>query len=266
MSAVSFAFFSVDPFQGSAEPGRDTAFLVLLAFLISFLFIRTSARMIRAQVSWWPGNVETSSGLHIHHLVWGICLMTAAGFLAFAFETPVSPWYQVAAIAFGFGAGLTFDEFALWVNLRDVYWSKQGRISLDAVVLVTAFMLLVVIGTKPFGIEGNESPVTTVTVVALDLILIVITFMKGRIGLGALAVFIPGLALWGTCRLGKPHSPWGRRRYKGKKLERAGRRFPPDSRGHRMRDGFLNAIGGRPDPPASPDVSQSAGASPDTNV
>ena len=140
MSAVPFAFFSVDPFQGSAEPGRDTAFLVLLAFLLSFLFIRTSARMIRAQVSWWPGNVETSSGLHIHHLVWGICLMTTAGFIGFAFETPVTPWYQIAAIAFGFGAGLTFDEFALWVNLRDVYWSSQGRISLDAVVLVTAWL------------------------------------------------------------------------------------------------------------------------------
>ena len=73
-----------------------------------------------------------------------------------------------------------------------------------------------------------------------------------------LAIFLPGLALWGACRLGKPHSPWGRRRYSGKKLERAEKRFPPDSLGHRMRDGFLNAIGGRPDPPAEAAVSQSA--------
>jgi len=246
MSAVPSAFLSVDPFSGSEEPGRDAAFLVLLSFVVSFLFIRTSARMIRAQVSWWPGNVETSSGLHIHHLVWGICLMTGAGFLAFAFDTPASPWYQIAAIAFGIGTGLTFDEFALWLNLEDVYWSNQGRVSLDAVVLVTAFMLLVVLGTKPFGIEGNESLESTVAVVALDLVLIVITFLKGRIGLGALAIFIPGLGLWGALRLGKPHSPWGRRRYSGKKLERAEARFPPDSLGHRMRDGFLNAIGGRP--------------------
>lgn len=264
--AVPSAFFSVDPFGASSEPGRDAAFLVLLAFLISFLFIRTSARMIRAQVSWWPGNVETSSGLHIHHLVWGICLMTIAGFLAFAFDTPAAPWYQIAAILFGIGAGLTFDEFALWVNLRDVYWSNQGRVSLDAVVLVTAFMLLVVLGTKPFGVEGNESPGATVAIVAIDLVLIVITFLKGRIGLGAIAIFIPGLAVWGSLRLGKPHSPWGRRRYKGKKLERAERRFPPDSLGHRIRDGFLNAIGGRPDPPSAAAVSQSAEASPSADV
>ena len=134
-------------------------------------------------------------------------------------------------------------------STTSIMW-KQGRVSLDAVVLVTAFMMLIVIGTKPFGIEGNESPVTTVTAVAGDLVLIVITFLKGRIGLGALAVFVPGLALWGALRLGKPHSPWGRRRYSGKKLARAQKRFPPDSLGHRMRDGFLNAIGGRPDPPA----------------
>ena len=256
MSGVSSAFLSVDPFSGSAEPGRDTAFLVLLAFLMSFLFIRTSARMIRAQVSWWPGNVETSSGLHIHHLVWGICLMTAAGFLAFAFETPAAPWYQIAAIAFGFGAGLTFDEFALWVNLRDVYWSNQGRVSLDAVVLVTAFMLLVVLGTKPFGIEDGESPGVAVAGVAIVLTLCVITFMKGRIALGALSVFIPVFGLWGALRLGKPASPWGRRRYTGAKLVRAHERFPPDSRGHRMRDAFFNAIGGRPSEPGPPADSQ----------
>jgi hypothetical protein len=117
VTAATLAFFSVDPFTGSSEPGRDAAFLVLLAFLVSFLFIRTSARMIRAQVSWWPGNVETSSGLHLHHLVWGISLMTIAGFLAFALAPPSDPWYQIAAIAFGIGAALTFDEFALWVHL-----------------------------------------------------------------------------------------------------------------------------------------------------
>ncbi len=253
MFAASLAFFSVDPFTGSSEPGRDAAFLVLLAFLVSFLFIRTSARMIRAQVSWWPGNVETSSGLHLHHLVWGISLMTIAGFLGFALAPPSDPWYQIAAIAFGFGAGLTFDEFALWVHLEDVYWSREGRVSLDAVVMVSAFMLLVVLGTKPFGLDSGESPGIVVAWVAIVLTLCVITFMKGRIALGALSVFIPIFGVWGATRLGKPGSPWARRRYTGAKLERAHERFPPDSRGHRMRDGFFNAIGGRPsepDPPA----------------
>lgn len=135
----SNALLSLDPYGDSSQPGRGAAFLVLLAFIVSFLFIRTSARMNRAEVSWWPGSVETSSGLHLHHLVWGICAMLAAGFTAFSLSAPVSPWFQVAAIGFGIGAGLTFDEFALWVNLKDVYWAKEGRESLDAVVVVTAF-------------------------------------------------------------------------------------------------------------------------------
>ncbi len=249
MPDPALAFIAVDPFGESSEPGSGAAFLVLLAFMISFLFIRTSARMIRAQVSWWPGNVETSSGLHLHHLVWGISLMLLSGFVAFALETPADPWYQLTALGFGFGAGLTFDEFALWVNLEDVYWAQQGRVSLDAVVLVTVFMGLVVIGTEPFGLEGGEAPVLAALTVAQAFVLSIISFMKGRIGLGTLAIFIPFLGLWGALRLGKPTSPWGRRRYTGKKLARAEARFPPDSLGHRMRDGFLNAIGGRPSLP-----------------
>lgn len=54
------------------EPGQRAGFVVLGAFLASFLFIRTSARLIRSpKVSWWPGSVKTKGGLHIHHLVWG---------------------------------------------------------------------------------------------------------------------------------------------------------------------------------------------------
>ena len=248
------AFFSVDPFtSASSEPGRDAAFLVLLSFLLSFLFIRTSARMIRAQVSWWPGNVETESGLHLHHLVWGISLMLVGGFLGFALAPPSDPWYQIAAVAFGIGGGLTFDEFALWVHLQDVYWSEQGRVSLDAVVMVVAFMLLVVLGTKPFGLAGNESAGFVIAWIVIVLAVCVITFMKGRIALGALSVFIPIFGVWGASRIGKPTSPWARRRYDEAKLAKAHERFPPDSRAHRMRDGFFNAIGGRPsepDPPA----------------
>ena len=61
---------------GSArEPGRECGFLVLLAFLASFSFIRTSARLMRSpRVPWWPGSVE-AGGVHIHHLVWGISLL-----------------------------------------------------------------------------------------------------------------------------------------------------------------------------------------------
>jgi integral membrane sensor domain MASE1 len=67
--------FTVDPFGEHLRQGSGTAFLVLVAFLVSFLAIRTSARLTRS-VSWWPGGVQ-ADGVHLHHLVWGICLILA---------------------------------------------------------------------------------------------------------------------------------------------------------------------------------------------
>ncbi|MGZ4325173.1 MAG: hypothetical protein ACXVH1_31035 [Solirubrobacteraceae bacterium] len=228
----------------SDHPGRSAAFLVLLGFVVSFLFIRTSARMIRAEVSWWPGDVETASGLHIHHLVWGIGLMTVGGFLGFALE-PGGPWYQLAGLGFGVGLGLTADEFALWVRLEDVYWSEEGRASLDAVILASAFMALVVMGLKPFGLSRPLPIAVTALVVVQALVLSVISFLKGRIALGVMAVFVPGFGLWATCRLAKPNSPWARRFYDAEKTRRAEARFPPDRPGARFRAHFFDVIGGR---------------------
>jgi len=117
------------------DSGRRAGFVLLAAFLVSFLFIRTSARLMRSpKVSWWPGSVKTSSGLHLHHLVWGIVLLLLGGFLGFATGRG-SPRTEIFAALFGIGAGLTLDEFALWVHLRDVYWSEEGRSSLDAVIV-----------------------------------------------------------------------------------------------------------------------------------
>jgi hypothetical protein len=73
----------------------------------------------------------------------------------------------------------------------------------------------------------------------------VISFLKERIALGVLAVFIPGLGLWAACRLAKPNSPWARRLYREEKKERAASRFPPNRAGARFRARFFDAIGGR---------------------
>ncbi len=139
------AIVSVDPFGDRLRPGSGAGFVVLIAFLVSFLAIRTSARLTRS-VSWWPGGVQTG-GVHIHHLVWGICLMMLSGFLAFAAPLQ-APWWHLVAVTFGVGAGFTMDEFALWVRLEDVYWSQEGRASFDAVVVAGAFAALVVLGTS----------------------------------------------------------------------------------------------------------------------
>jgi hypothetical protein len=128
------------------DTGKQPELFLLLAFLCSFGFIRTSAHMIRAQVSWWPGNVDMG-GTHVHHLVWGILLMLIVGYSAIAFA-PGSPLREVFAILFGVGAGLTLDEFALWLHLKDVYWSHQGRASIDAVIVAAACGALVVLGLR----------------------------------------------------------------------------------------------------------------------
>jgi hypothetical protein len=223
---------SVDPFPDTAAPGRGTAFLVLTAFLVTFLFIRTSARLIRnPKVTWWPGNVE-SGDLHIHHLVWGICLVLIAGFLGFAADLH-SPWWHISAIAFGVGAGLTIDEFALWLYLRDVYWSEEGRLSVDAAIIATVFALLVMVGTSPFGLDEPASVLGTVILVAQAVALSVIAFLKGRFVMGVVSLFVPLWGLIAFVRLAKPESPWARRRYRGPRagrLIRARARFRQDRR------------------------------------
>jgi hypothetical protein len=236
---------SVDPFGHRPRPGTGAAFLVLVAFLISFLAIRTSARLTRS-VSWWPGGVK-SGGVHIHHLVWGICLMMVAGFLAFA--TPlVAPWWHIVAITFGIGVGFTLDEFALWVRLEDVYWSEEGRASLDAVVVATAFAALVVLGTNPFGLDDPVSISGTAVAVTLILGLAVICFLKGRVLLGVVGLFVPVVALVGALRLAHPSSAWAHRRYSGPRLDDARARFDPSRRAGRWQRRVADLVAGAPAP------------------
>src|SRR5436189_2076450 len=153
------------------NPPERTGFVLLASFLVSFLFIRTSARLIRSpRVPWWPGSVKTGSGLHLHHLVWGIVLLLTTGFLGFAIGAG-SPWHEILAAGFGVGAGITLDEFALWVYLRDVYWTEEGRASLDAVVSATALGGLMVLGIAPFDLPNNSSSVATIALAVMAVLL-----------------------------------------------------------------------------------------------
>jgi hypothetical protein len=233
--------------------GQRDGFVLLSAFLISFMFIRTSARLMRSpKVPWWPGSVTTDSGLHIHHLVFGIVLVLLSGFLRFA-TTPQSPWSEILAAAFGIGAGLTLDEFALWVRLEDVYWSQQGRASLDAVVVATLIGGLVVLGLAPFNSSDTAAGESLVLAVAIDLLLCVLTIIKGKPLLGLIGVFIPPVALVAALRLASPSSPWARWRYHAgsRKLARSRARF---ARLEARRVRLMNTIGGAPETPATPSV------------
>jgi hypothetical protein len=239
---------SLDLFSPAAEPGRECAFLVLLAFLASFLFIRTSARLARSpRVSWWPGSVE-AGGVHIHHLVWGNSLVLLAGFAAFVSDL-YSPWWQITSIAFGIGAGLTLDEFALWLYLRDVYWSTEGRDSIDAVVVATLLAGLVTAGVQPFDLDQTAAAAGTTAAIAVVAALAAVTFMKGRLLLGVVSIFVPVVGLVSAVRLAKPNSPWAHWFYKGRRAERLDRARMRHSRDHRLGDigrRLRDAIGGAP--------------------
>jgi hypothetical protein len=228
------------------DHGERAGFVLLAAFLLTFLFIRTSARLIRSpRVTWWPGSVTTGSGLHLHHLVWGIVLMMLTGVLEFA-VSPESPGNEILAAAFGIGMGLTLDEFALWIYLRDVYWAEEGRASLDAVVVAAAIGGLIVLGVAPFDLpNGSASVVTLATTVAFAVVLSALAILKGKLFTGLIGVFIPLISLIGVLRLASPTSPWARRFYKpaGDKLERSRSRF---ARIAERRTRLSNAIAGAP--------------------
>jgi lysyl-tRNA synthetase class 2 len=147
---------------------------------------------------------------------------------------------------FGIGAGLTIDEFALWVYLDDVYWAKEGRSSIDAMVLAGGAMLLVLLGVRPFDIAG--SPAAVVAVAAILLALVLVCFAKQRVLHGALGMFVWPVAAYGAARLGKPASPWAKRFYGARnpgKQAKAVRRFRLDRRTQRSKERFRDAIGGR---------------------
>jgi hypothetical protein len=244
---VSYAF----PADFLDKPGQRAGFVALAAFLGAFLFIRTSARLMRSpRVPWWPGSVSTSSGLHLHHLVWGIVLILLSGFLGFAIN-PVSPWNEVLAALFGVGAGLTLDEFALWIYLKDVYWAEEGRASFDAVVVATVLGLLIVLGLAPFDLKHNASSVTTlIMVAAIDIALSAVAILKGKPLLGLIGVFIPLASLLASARLASPTSWWARRVYRsGRKHDRSQARWMRiDARRRRIAD----AIAGTPSDELTP--------------
>ena len=228
---------------------RQGVFLVLVGLVGSFGFIRMSTRMIRAEVSWWPGNIESEGGIHVHHLVFGIITMMVAGTVGFA-ALGHSPLAEICAFFFGVGAGLTIDEFALWVYLEDVYWAEEGRSSIDATVIAASLIWLIVLGANPFEFGGGAEEVLGGILSALLLIYFVaVCFLKGRRIHGTIGILFAPLAIYGAWRIGKPDSAWARRRYgerRPKKQRKAERRFHPDRRTERFKEAFRDIVGGKP--------------------
>ena len=121
-------------------------FLASVSFFVTFLAVRLLVASITHHIG--PFGWVTMGGRHIHHLVWGIFLLLLCGYLELAEvgtgDTAISIfWSRFISLAYGAGAALTLDEFALWLNLDAMaYWSREGRESLDAIVLFGAALAM----------------------------------------------------------------------------------------------------------------------------
>ena len=205
------------------DAGKLRLFCFLVSFIVAFLFIRFSVRMIRAQVKWWPGNVAPG-GTHIHHVVFGLVFMCVGGIGGLAVQDPRSAWAVFTSSVFGIGAALVLDEFALVLHLEDVYWSKEGRLSVQVVFIAVAVCGLALLGFTPFSVNhDDQNPLGIAFVLLFNLPFTVVCLVKGKVWSGLFGVYITVFAVVGAIRLARPGSPWARTRYQpgSKKLVKA---------------------------------------------
>lgn len=137
-----------DAYQtGVVDDGKEAQLTILVSFLVTFAVVRFITHAIRAdRFTHLFHNVSTKSGTHLHHLVPGIFLLLISGYIGIAVSP--SEHRSLWAVLFGVGAALTLDEFALWFHLADVYWSKQGRASIDAVIIAATVAGLGILGWR----------------------------------------------------------------------------------------------------------------------
>jgi len=126
-----------------ADRPRRRLFVASVSFFLTFAEVRAVVFGVTHQIP--PFHFIQVGGRHIHHLVFGIIILLLVGYGWLCEVGNGSDRSSIFAgrlmsILYGVGAALTLDEFALWLNLKDVYWSPQGRSSIDAVILFGAFL------------------------------------------------------------------------------------------------------------------------------
>jgi hypothetical protein len=117
---------------------RRRLFVASISFLLTFAGVRAVVYAVGHQIP--PFHFIQSGGRHIHHLVFGILILLLVGYgwlaeVGTGADRSSILLSRLMSILYGVGAALTLDEFALWLNLRDVYWAREGRASIDAIVL-----------------------------------------------------------------------------------------------------------------------------------
>ncbi|WP_405497386.1 hypothetical protein [Streptomyces sp. NBC_00096] len=238
-------------YRNIVEPGKLPLLLALSAFVVTFAVTRIITRMIRAGKG--PFRNVTPGGLHVHHAVPGVILMTVGGFTGITGAR--SGWgTSLAAVLFGMGTGLVLDEFALILHLSDVYWTKDGTISIEVVIMTSALASLLLCGFLPLGVDGlspdeARSRLVAVGTVVVNLLFAVLALFKGKPRMAVLGVVVPVIAMIAMFRLARPESPWARRFYRGRPRIRARairRAYRHDRRWSGLRRRVDYLIGGAP--------------------
>jgi len=139
--------------QHFVESRRERLFLAFLGFFVAAGVIRCITLAIHHDIG--PFNNVTMRGRHIHHLVWGILLLLIVGYMWLVQigtgSVSSSVWMgRLTCMLYGIAAALTLDEFALWLNLRDVYWEREGRESIEAMAVFGGLLGLGVFGRSFF--------------------------------------------------------------------------------------------------------------------
>jgi hypothetical protein len=142
-----------------AESRRERLFLASTGFFTAALVVRAITFAIHNDIG--PFHDVSMHGRHIHHLVWGIALLLVVGYgwlLQVGTGTArTNVWAgRTICMAYGVGAALTLDEFALWLNLRDVYWEREGRESFEAMALFAGALCIGIFGHPFFRGVGQE--------------------------------------------------------------------------------------------------------------
>ena len=135
-----------------AEPRRERQFLAAVGFFTAVLVVRGITLAIHFNIG--PFHDVAVGGRHIHHLVWGILLLIFSGYgwlLEVGTGTTGSrQWVgRLMSMMYGVAAALTLDEFALWLNLKDVYWQREGRESFEAMAFFGGLLAVGLLG-HPF--------------------------------------------------------------------------------------------------------------------
>jgi hypothetical protein len=115
-------------FREDLDAGQRSALLSWLSFATTFAAVRGITYSIRAGRG--PFRNISAGGEHLHHYMWGIAMLTGVGAVAVRGDDRARR-HPAVALSYGSGLALIVDEFALLLDLQDVYWARQGRISVD---------------------------------------------------------------------------------------------------------------------------------------